>query len=126
MHSVLHTCVRISDLVRVAAPASVAMEVVLAATNTAYSALGAMEYQFLNAVIIPEFAILAEVGPKDLPARNAILSWRLSCRTLLADHFRDLCSVNFVGVNPTGILDLIVTVTAPEGLPAAWGNDAAA
>jgi hypothetical protein len=72
------------------------MEVVLAATDPAYSTLCAVEDQFLNAIVVPEVAILAEVGPEAGPTRFAILSRSLPMLTLLADHFRDLCAVDLV------------------------------
>jgi hypothetical protein len=78
MHGVLYAHVRLSDLVRVATPTSVAVEVVLATTNPAYSALVAVEDQFLDALVVPEVAVLAKVGPEDLSTGSATLRRRLS------------------------------------------------
>mmetsp|Transcript_45400 Transcript_45400/g.82997 ORF Transcript_45400/g.82997 Transcript_45400/m.82997 type:complete len:85 (-) Transcript_45400:406-660(-) len=55
-HGILHARVRLSDLVRVATPARIAVKVVLTAAYSAYSALPAVENLFVMPFVIPELA----------------------------------------------------------------------
>jgi len=55
-HGVLYTCVRLPDLIGIATPASVAMEIVFAAAHSADATVPAMEDLLLVSLVIPELA----------------------------------------------------------------------
>jgi len=124
-HSVLHTSMRAANLVWVTTPASVTVEVVLSATNSAYAALVAMKNLFQVAIIVPEIAFLAEVGREKLTADSTALRRWLYRQALLADDLLNLCSVYLMGI-PTHILCLIVAMSTPESLSATRGDNATA
>mmetsp|Transcript_99532 Transcript_99532/g.187121 ORF Transcript_99532/g.187121 Transcript_99532/m.187121 type:complete len:139 (+) Transcript_99532:526-942(+) len=125
MHGVLDASMRIPDLVRIAAATGVAVEVVLAPTDAADATPLAVEDLLLDAVVVPEVAVRAEVGTEDLVAVGTLPARRLRPETPLADHLSDASPVNLVGPQPTTVLPLVVAMAAPENFSAAWCDNSA-
>lgn len=125
MHRILDARVRCPNLVGVAAPARVAVEVILLAANTANATLVAMKNLLLHPLVVPEIASLAKVSTEIGTAGNALPRGWLSDVASRTDHLRDPCPVDFVRTGAVVCLPVVVAVSAPKGFAAARGDDTA-
>jgi len=109
-HGILYARVRVPNLVRITASASIAMEVVFSAADPADPAPVAMKDLLLFPFVVPELALGAVIGAEDLAATNALAARLLRRPANLADHLLDLRPVKLMR------LGVVVTMATPERL----------
>lgn len=89
MHGVLHARVGVPNLIGIARPASITMEVVFTPSHATDPASLAVENLLLISIVVPQVAVRTEVGPQDGFAINALSGSWLHNETQLADHLCD-------------------------------------
>lgn len=123
-HGVLHTAMVVAQTDGVARSALLAVEEVLATTNSANSTVITMELSFVCIVII-EFADFAEIFPHVDTAIRANLGDRLLRITNRTDNLFNVLTNNLVAVVNIGqcARGLVVTMATRVDFVATWGSD---
>jgi len=120
VHRTLHTSVPSPDLIRITAPALIAVEKVFLSATATNAAFFAVEHLLLQPFIIPEVAGTAIVGTKNLATRETGSAGFLFGETTLAHDGLYLLSVDLMVLGA-----FIMTVATPEQLPTTWSDNLA-
>lgn len=121
VHRTLNTSVPSPDLIRITAPALIAVEKVFLSATATNAAFFAVEQLLLQPFIIPEVAGTAIVGTKNLATRETGSAGFLFGETTLANDGLYLLSVDLMVLGAA----FIMTVATPEQLATTWSDNLA-